>query len=112
MTVFLLDWTLKGQASAEALLHRLSVAEVETLMDWALVHPFWRTKISAMHQLTTIAPQWQQQRNQACVAVPPQSVNRGKPSSGKPTTVAERNTALLQRLHAQLTPPAEGGAAR
>ena len=110
MTVFPRDWSLKGQASTEALLHHLSVDEVETLMDWALAHPFWGTKIVGMHQLTTIAPQWQQQRNRA--GIPPQPVDRGKPSSGKSPTVAERNTALLQRLHAQMTPPGEGGAAR
>ena len=110
VTVFPRDWSLKGQASAEALLHHLSVDEVETLMDWALAHPFWGTKIGSMHQLTTIAPQWQQHRNRA--GIPPQPGDRGKPSSGQSPTVAERNTALLQRLHAQMTRPGEGGAAR
>ena len=63
VTVFPRDWHLKAQASAQRLLGTLSIAEAEALMDWALAHPFWGTKISDMYRIVTLAPEWQQERH-------------------------------------------------
>ncbi len=108
MTGFPRDWALKGQASAESLLRVLSVSDAEALMDWTLAHPFWGGKVTAMHQLITIAPQWQQQRNRQAAGSLEAEIERkwGTPTAPtRPgtTTVAARNAALLQRLYAQST---------
>ncbi len=106
VTVFPRDWALKGQASAESLLRTLSVSDVEALMDWTLSHPFWGLKVTAMHQLTTIAPQWQQQRSrQATESLESETAlhrrSQSAPIRPRAMSVAARNAALLQRLYGQ-----------
>ncbi len=106
VTVFPRDWALKGQASAESLLRTLSVSDVEALMDWTLSHPFWGGKVTAMHQLITIAPQWQQQRNRQAIESLESETELNRRSQSAPIrpggmSVAARNAALLQRLYAQ-----------
>ena len=63
VTVFPRDWHLKAQASAQHLLATLSMAEAEALMDWALAHPFWGTKITDWYRIVALAPEWQQARH-------------------------------------------------
>ena len=106
MTVFPRDWALKGQASAESLLRMLSVSDAEALMDWTLAHSFWGLKVTAMHQLITIAPQWQQQRSRQEAEslgseIEGQSDTASAPARPGSTTVAARNAALLRRLYSQ-----------
>ena len=107
VTVFPRDWALKGQASAASLLRTLSVSDVEALMDWSLAHPFWGGKVTAMHQLITIAPQWQQQRSRQEAEYTLGSEIEGQwdtasaPARPGSATVAARNAALLRRLYSQ-----------
>lgn len=61
VTVFPRDWHLKAQTSTQRLLGTLSLAEAEMLMDWALAHPFWGTKITDWYRIVALAPEWQQQ---------------------------------------------------
>ena len=63
VTVFPRDWHLKAQASAQHLLATLSMAQAEALMDWALAHPFWGTKITDLYRIVALAPEWQQARH-------------------------------------------------
>ncbi len=63
VTVFPRDWHLKAQASAQRLLATLSLAEAEALMEWALAHPFWGTKITDWYRIVALAPEWQQARH-------------------------------------------------
>ena len=106
VTVFPRDWALKGQASAESLLRTLSVSDVEALIDWTLSHPFWGLKVTAMHQLITIAPQWQQQRNRQATESLESQTELHRRSQSAPIrpggmSVAARNAALLQHLYSQ-----------
>lgn len=63
VTVFPQDWHRKAQANAQHLLSTLSMAEAEALMDWALAHPFWGTKITDLYRIVALAPEWQQARH-------------------------------------------------
>ncbi len=103
VTVFPRDWHLKAQASAKRLLATLSTDEAEALMDWALAHPFWGTKISDLYRIVTLAPEWQQER-QRSLTVRSEAV---APTPSRTETVPDRNMALLRRLYATATPSKE-----
>jgi len=99
VTVFPRDWHVKALASAAFLLKSLPVADVEALMDWALAHPYWGNKTTTMHQLVTLAAEWQQARQRPDHPTPPRF--RGDMSPERGMTVAERNMTLLRRLYAE-----------
>lgn len=103
VTVFPRDWHLKAHASAKRLLASVSMDEAEALVDWALAHPFWGTKISDLHRVVALAPEWQQERQRLLTG------QSDAPASvpSRTETVPDRNMALLRRLYATATPAQE-----
>lgn len=101
VTAFEPKWQVKSQSVAERLIRQLGDApQVQSLIDWALSHPFWGTKIRNMAKIADLAPEWQQR---------PLTEN-GPPVRAAPVLASQfdRNTELLQKLMAQ---EAGGGSA-
>lgn len=60
VTYFARDWHLKAAGVAQRMLSGgLSPPEIQDLMDWALRHPFWGSKITTMDKIADLVGEWQ-----------------------------------------------------